>query len=297
MNSAGRASGDSPGADRRLSTGERSIVVVTGASGGIGAQICETLSSEGHIVLAQFSSNRPRIEELARALHGRGGACLPVEADLTTPRGLRAVVVAVAEQLAASPSSRLLALVNNAARMQGPSLSAATPKIFDEFVSLNVKAPFLLTQKLSAVMKAGASVVNISSASAHVASGSDPIYAMTKAALESLTRNLALELGPRGIRVNAVIPGYTDNGNALFQDPVARKYMGDMSVLGEVASPTVVADAVQFLISPRAARTTGAFFDASGGMTLHPRTSGNDGVRSAAASNDMTRAGRHRSRG
>ncbi|MFK4788239.1 SDR family NAD(P)-dependent oxidoreductase [Microbacterium sp. ZW T5_56] len=255
---------------------------MTGASGGIGAHICETLSLEGYAVVAQFASNRRRVDELARVLRLRGGACLPVEADLTTSAGIDGVVAAVSGQLVASPGARLLALVNNAACMQGPSFSTATLEAFDRFVALNVRAPFLLTQALSNVMCAGASIVNISSASAHIASGSDPIYAMTKAALESLTRNLAIELGPRGIRVNGVIPGYTDNGNALFRDPRARKYMGAMSVLGGVASPSAVADAVQFLVSDRAARTTGTFLDVSGGMTLHPRASANGGVRDAA---------------
>ncbi|WP_433674820.1 SDR family NAD(P)-dependent oxidoreductase [Microbacterium gorillae] len=267
-------------ADEADESRRETIVVVTGASGGIGAAICAALSADGHVVVAQFASNRAQAERLARVVSVRGGTCVPVQADLTTHDGLVAVVDTVTKQLASRSGARLAALVNNAALMQGPSLSAATFETFDAFVHLNVRAPFFLIQALSTMMTAGASIVNISSASAHIASGGDPIYAMTKSAVESLTRNLAIELGANGIRVNGVIPGYTDNGHPMFQDPAARQYMGEMSVLGDVASPSTVADAVTFLVSDAAARTTGSFIDVSAGMTLRPRRTGAAGVRS-----------------
>lgn len=262
-------------------SGAVTIALVTGASGGIGAAICTALSDDGHVVVAQFASNRSRIDAVSDEVDARGGTCIPVQADLTAPRGQAVVIDAVTQQIATRPDAKLVALVNNAAIMQGPPLSAATPEAFDTFVNLNVKAPFFLIQALSNMMSAGASIVNISSASAHIASGGDPIYAMTKAATESLTRNLAIELGSRGIRVNGVIPGYTDNGNPLFSDDAARKYMGELSVLGDVATPSAVADAVRHLVSDRASRTTGSFIDVSAGMTLSPRRVGAAGVRSA----------------
>ena len=119
----------------------------------------------------------------------------------------------------------------------------------------------------------GGSIVNISSASAHFSSPGDIIYAMTKAALESFTRNVAEAVADRGIRANVVIPGFTDNGHPAFSDDRVRQYMSSFSVLGGVADPETVAEAVRFLISDRSRRTTGASIDVTGGSTLGARGS------------------------
>lgn len=243
------------------------LAVVTGASGGIGAQIVETLISDGFFVVAQYHRNELGAAELLERASGR---CELVQADLATVDGITAVVDAVRNQ-ASTSHMQVAALVNNAGKLLGPSFADATPESFDAYVDVNTKAPFFLTQKLSQDMPAGASVVNISSASAHIASAGDIVYAMTKAALESLTRNMAEALAPRGIRVNAVIPGFTDNGHPAFTDEQAVAYMSSLSALGGVAAPSAVADAVSFLVSDRSYRTTGSTIDVTGGMTLHPR--------------------------
>ncbi|CAH0199075.1 3-oxoacyl-[acyl-carrier-protein] reductase FabG [Microbacterium oxydans] len=250
------------------------LAVVTGASGGIGAEIVSALAADGHYVVAQYRSNEAKAAVLASEV----SACELVKADLATAYG-RSVLVDAVRQRASRSGLQVSALVNNAAKMLGPSFSEATPEAFDEYVDINVKAPFFLTQTLSQDMRSGASVVNISSASAHIASAGDIVYAMTKAALESVTRNMAEALAPRGIRVNAVIPGFTNNGHAAFRNESAVAYMGSLSMLGGVADPSAVADAVTFLVSERASRTTGATLDVTGGMTLHPRPHRQSSVR------------------
>jgi len=117
-------------------------------------------------------------------------------------------------------------------------------------------------------MRTGGSIVNISSAGAHFSSPGDIVYSMTKAAVESLTANAAEALAPLGIRINNVVPGFTDNGHPAFQIPQAREYMSSFAVLGDVSQPGAVADAVGFLLSGRASRTTGSTLDASGGSIL-----------------------------
>lgn len=246
------------------------LAVVTGATGGIGAQIVKTLAEDGFYVIAQYRQRREAAQALRSSVIGGSGRCDLIETDLVTTAGVEALVEAVRLR-AATTGLPVVALVNNAAKMLGPSFSEATPDSFDEFMSINTKAPFFLAQSLSADMPPGGSIVNISSASAHISSAGDIVYAMTKAALESLTKNMAEALAPRGIRVNAVVPGFTDNGHPAFEDPRTVAYMSSLSMLGGIAAPAAVADAVSFLVSAKSYRTTGAMLDVTGGMTLHPR--------------------------
>lgn len=243
------------------------LAVVTGATGGIGTQIVSTLVADGFFVVAHYRSNEGKAAELLERGDGR---CEVVRADLSSEEGIATLVEAVRHR-SSSSGLRISALVNNAAKLLGPSFVDATPESFDEYVAINVKAPLFLTQSLSQEMQAGSSIVNISSASAHIASAGDIVYAMTKGALESLTRNMGEALASRGIRVNAVIPGFTDNGHPAFADDKALAYMSSLSALGGVAAPSAVADAVSFLVSDKSNRTTGATIDVTGGMTLHPR--------------------------
>lgn len=249
---------------------DREVVVVTGASGGIGAAICSVLGAEGYEVIAQYRSREDRATELKSQLKAKSVVCHFVQADLASNDGVAEVARCVGEVIG-DDRRRLRGLINNAGVMLSPSFEETSPDVFDLHVAVNVKAPFFLAQRLSTMMQAGSSIVNISSASAHIASAGDIAYAMSKSAVESLTRNMAVALAPRGIRVNAVVPGFTDNGHAAFQNASALGYMGSLSPLGGVGSPQHVADAVAYLLSDKAARTTGALFDVTGGMTLHPR--------------------------
>ena len=150
-------------------------------------------------------------------------------------------------------------------------MAEITEAAFDNFFAINTRAPLLLTKELLPLLARGGGIVNISSASAHISSPGNILYAMSKAALESMTRNLAEVVAPLGLRVNAVVPGYTDNGHRAFSDPAALAYMSSFSLLEGVAEPETVARAVRFLLSKDAERTTGTLLDVSGGTTLAPR--------------------------
>jgi 3-oxoacyl-[acyl-carrier protein] reductase len=247
------------------------FAVVTGATGGIGSAICQRLHKDGYGIIAQYRSNQVQAEALGRRIRGDGGHFQSVACDLRTREGVDSVVGAVVALLASSSTIELHALVNNAAMLLGPSFDEATVDEFDEYFAVNVRAPFFLAQGLSRRMSAGGSIVNISSASAYFSSPGDIVYAMSKAALESLTRNMAEAIADSGLRVNSVVPGFTDNGHDAFRDAVAREYMSSFSVLGGVADPRIVADAVSFLVSDRSSRTTGTVLDVTGGSTLGAR--------------------------
>ena len=257
----------------------REIAIVTGASGGIGSAICRRLAADGYAIVGQYRSDAAAAQSLKASLEQRGAACDLVRADLAEPQGVESVVAHVRRLIERDPHARIRVLVNNAGILLGPSLQDATHDTFDRYVAVNLRAPFFLVQGLADLMDRGAGVVNISSASAHIASAGDLVYAMTKSGLESLTKNMALALAPRGIRVNAVVPGFTDNGHPAFSDEAARAYMGGLSALGGVASPEDVAAAVAFLVSDASARTTGSLLDVTGGMTLNPRPHGGASVK------------------
>lgn len=250
-------------------TANPGAVVVTGASGGIGRAVCERLAEEGHAVIAQYRSNHAAALALEARLSASGAHCALVRADLHEPESVDLIAERVAET--ASAGWRLRGLVNNAAKLLSPSFSETTPNDFDEYFTINVKAPLFLTQRLVPMMKNGGSVVNVSSANAHFSSPGDLVYAMSKAALESLTINMAEDVARAGVRVNYVIPGFTDNGHAAFRVSEVREYMSSFAALGGIADPAVVAEAVLFLISDRSCRTTGVGLDVSGGMTIGAR--------------------------
>ena len=249
------------------------LAVVTGSSGGIGQATALRLHRAGYAVVAHYSSNGARAQALKAVIEDDGGHCLIAQADLSSSDGIRTLIDNVDRELVLHPHLELQALVNNAARLIGPSFGTATIDQFDDYFALNTRAPFFLAQALSERMRPGGSIVNISSAGAHFSSPGDIVYAMSKAAVESLSANGAEALAERQIRMNTVVPGFTDNGHEAFQNPDLLAYFSGFSVLGGVSMPDTVAEAILFLLSDSASRTTGSILDVSGGSTLGARPS------------------------
>ncbi|MGO2944081.1 MAG: SDR family NAD(P)-dependent oxidoreductase [Brevibacterium aurantiacum] len=254
-----------------MTDGTRKYVVVTGATGGVGYATSLRLARDGYDVIIQYGTRRDTALELQVDVANIGKSAIVVQADLTESAGQKHLVAAVESALADATDSTLVGLVNGAAKLLGPSFESATIEQFNEYFSLNARAPFFLTQQLSKFMGRGSSVVNVSSVATRFSSAGDIVYAMSKAALEAFTYHAAEALAAHGIRINTVMPGFTDNGHPAFRDVAVRAYMSSFSALGGVADPAKVAEAISFLISDSASRTTGALLDVSGGSALGRR--------------------------
>lgn len=252
----------------------RRIAVITGASGGIGRATALTLCDRGYDIIAHYRSRSDAAQTLHDQITQKGRTCWLLQADLAIDDEVNTLVRNVTQILASTPEATLQALINNAALLLGPSFTTATIEEFDRYFAVNTRAPFFLSQALATLMPPGSSIVNISSVGAHFSSPGDIVYAMSKAAVESFTKHAAQALAEHDIRINAVMPGFTDNGHEAFNNAQVRAHMASYSVLGDISAPETVAKAIAFLLSDHASRTTGTILDVSGGSALgaRPRT-------------------------
>jgi NAD(P)-dependent dehydrogenase (short-subunit alcohol dehydrogenase family) len=247
--------------------GKRALV--TGGSDGIGFAIAEALQREG----AEISIVGRDAEKLKAASARLGDSVASISADLATAAGIDAVVEHVKR------SGRTLdILINNAGVAFLVPFESVTEAQFQQSFALNVTAVFFLTQKLLPHLTPdAASVINVSSyfANKMIPKRPSSIYSLSKGALNSLTKSLAFELGPRGIRVNAIAPGTVDTAmrrRTVDNLPEAAKaelqaYVQRSYPLGRIGRPEDVAGIAVYLASDEAAWTSGGIFAVDGGYT------------------------------
>lgn len=239
-------------------------VLVTGGSRGLGRAIALGCAEAG-ADLALGGRNAADIEAVAGDVRqlGRRAVCLP--ADLADPAAIERMVSGAAEAL-----GRLDVLINNAG-IAGREAKAIdlTADDWDEVYRINLRAPALCAKAAARVMQGGV-IVNIASISATVPLSRLAPYCSTKAALVQLTKVLAIELAPLGIRVNAVCPGYftTPMNEEFFGDPKRREAVERASVLRRIGSPEELAPIVTLLASDSSSYMTGAAIVVDGGLTL-----------------------------
>jgi 3-oxoacyl-[acyl-carrier protein] reductase len=236
-------------------------VVVTGASRGLGLGIAEALVGSGYLVIAVARSVTPA---LTAAMAATPDQLQFHAADLSDIAGLPELAKALRER-----AGTLYGLVNNAGIGTAGILSTMPDAQIQQLVGLNVISPLTLTKYLVRPMMAARSgrVVNISSVVAATGYSGLSVYSATKASLLGFTRSLARELGPLGITVNAVAPGFVDTEMTHDLTPPQREQIKRRSALRRMPGVTDVANAVEYLLSDKAANITGTVMTIDAGNT------------------------------
>ncbi|GMA33678.1 SDR family NAD(P)-dependent oxidoreductase [Litorihabitans aurantiacus] len=248
------------------------IAIVTGATRGLGRHIAATLASAGTAVIATYRSDPKPVEEIVAQIRATGHEATSLQLDVASIDSITSFATAVPDTTQTLWGRRTVdALVNNAGVGRFGPLDTITPDDLEALWRTNVRGPFLLTQAIAPILCDGGAIVNItSSASQQVGTGM-AAYAASKAALDTLSRNLAHELGPRGIRVNALAPGPTAtdfNGGAMRDDHNVRAFLSDNTALGRVGDPQEIADAVRALLCTDLRWVTGERIEVSGGVRV-----------------------------
>lgn len=238
------------------------VAIVTGASSGIGAGIAKAFGAEGATVIVNYSASKAGADDVVASIVTNGGTAVAVQADMASSTDvIRLFETAVAEH------GRLDILVNNAGIAQFEMADSITEEAFHRQFNVNVLGYFLaIREAVRHFGDGGGSIVNISSIlSTHPSPGTS-IYAATKGAVDTMTYALARELGPRGIRVNAIMPGYTNTrateGN--FAGELGDRLLAE-TPLGRFGEPEDIAPTAVFLASDDAHWISGESIRATGG--------------------------------
>jgi len=239
------------------------VVVVTGAGSGIGAATARQLSTAGARVVLVGRRPGP-LREVAATLEDS----LVLPADVAAPDSPRRIAQACLERY-----GRIDGLVNNAAIVRHMPFDEWDMAQFDAHVAANIRAPFFLAQAVLPALRESPvrAVVNVSSSSGTLHRVGQSVYAMTKAALEYLTKSLAGELAPARVRVNAIAPGPIDTPiHATWADDLTAAYewLGSQVPLGRIGVPEEVALWITLLLSPLASFLTGAVIPVDGGQVI-----------------------------
>ena len=244
---------------------EDKVAIVTGASKGIGASIAKHLAAEGAAVVVNYASSREGADRVVAEIVRAGGRAIAIQADLAKPADVDRLFAETAKAF-----GRLDVLVNNAGIYEFRPLEDITPEHFHKHFDVNVLGVLLASR---AAVKhfgpAGGSIINISSGATRLTPANSAVYSATKAAVEAITGVLAKELGPRRIRVNAVLPGVvlTEGVRAGgFDEGDFRKEMEARTPLGRIGQPEDIAPAVVFLAAEDSAWITGESLLVAGGL-------------------------------
>jgi 3-oxoacyl-[acyl-carrier protein] reductase len=255
-----------------MTTLHNKTALVTGASRGIGRATALALAETGAHVLVHYGRSVQEAQSLVESIHSKGGRADAIRADLATPEG----AASLAKEARSIFGDRLDILVANAGVSKNATFKDHSIEDFDTLFSTNVRSPFFLVQQLLPILGQGSNIVVISSLAARAVVGKPDLenrsillYASTKGAIETLVKNWAAILGPRGIRVNAVAPGVIETDMSAFaKTDAGREATLGMQALKRIGKPEDVADVVAFLASDKARWITGASIPVDGGSKL-----------------------------
>ncbi|GED71608.1 3-ketoacyl-ACP reductase [Brevibacillus reuszeri] len=238
------------------------VVLITGASRGIGRSMAERFAREGAKVIINYNSNKSLAEEAVRHIQSEGGEAVAISADLSKVAEVNKLI-----EESLRVYGKIDVLINNAGLMITKPLEAVTEEDFDRLFATNVKGTFFACQRAAQHMTSGGRIINFSTSVTGAMFPQYSVYAGTKGAVEQFTRQLAKELGPKGITINAVAPGPVNTelfsqGKSQEQiDAIVR--MNSFQRLGE---PEDIIGAVLFLAGAESQWVTGQTIRVNGGF-------------------------------
>jgi 3-oxoacyl-[acyl-carrier protein] reductase len=241
------------------------VAVVTGASKGIGAGIAKAFAEEGASVVVNYATSREGADVVVKKIVSEGGKAIAVQGDVSKSEDVKRLF---AEAKAAFGAVDIL--VNNAGVYQFGAIEEFSEAEFHREFNTNVLGVFLATQEaVKQFGKNGGNIINISSAATSLDLPTASLYTATKAAVDSITRVLAKELGPRNIRVNTIAPGGVETEGVIaagISGGDFEKHMVSQTPLGRMGQPGDIAPVAVFLASSDSAWVTGETLGVAGGM-------------------------------
>jgi 3-oxoacyl-[acyl-carrier protein] reductase len=248
-----------------MSTLTGKTALVTGASRGIGRAGALSLAAAGAQVLVHYGRGAKEADDVVAEITEAGGRADAIAADLAAADGASKL----ARQARSIVGDRLDILVANAGVLKVATIEETTVEDFDKLFAINVRTPFFLVQQLLPILSKGSSIVFLSSLAARAVVGTEPAYAATKGAIDTLVKHFASALGARGIRVNAVAPGVVETDMLNFtKTDAGRDFALGMQALKRLAQPDDIGGVIAFLASDNARWITGETIHVDGGSKL-----------------------------
>ena len=248
------------------------INIITGGSRGLGRSMALNLADKGQDSIITYHSKKAEAEAVVKEIESKGRKAVALHLDVSKAASFDAFVADVKKALSATwKRDTFDHLVNNAGVGAHTLIADTSESVFDDMVNIHVKAPYFLTQKLLPVMADGGKIINLSSGLARFSYAGFAPYAIMKAAIESFTRYLAVELGPRRITANTIAPGgiATDFGGGFLRDnPELSQSIANQTPLGRIGQADDIGALAAAMLTDDFRWVNGQRIEAAGGILL-----------------------------